>query len=352
MNTTYCNPYIGHPSQLLRINDYMATDGFAHGIRATDIQNGPLNLTVCADKGMDFPYLSYKGVNMGYIAPCGLVKSSYYDDKGIGFLRGFFAGFLTTCGLTHMGAACEADGKHYGMHGRVNNIPAEEYSAKLVEDDDGSRSVISGQMRQGVLFGENLTMHREVTIDCGEKSFAFTDKVTNRGFKREQHMILYHFNMGYPLLDESAELLIPHSHVEARDPHAQTGFAEKLMIPKPIHGYQEMCYFYKLCKDSDGQTFAGIYNHNLGFGVSLEFDGNLLDHFTQWKMVGEGEYALGLEPGNATPLGAAKERELGHVKFLEPWESRTYRFTIRILEGDGDLRKMRDRAERLRAKGE
>ena len=62
MNTTYRNPYIGHPSQLLRINDYMAADGFAHGIRATDIQNGPLNLTVCADKSMDFPYLSYKGV--------------------------------------------------------------------------------------------------------------------------------------------------------------------------------------------------------------------------------------------------------------------------------------------------
>jgi hypothetical protein len=205
-------------------------------------------------------------------------------------------------------------------------------------------------MRQGVLFGENLTMHREVTVGCGEKAFAFADTITNRGFRREQHMMLYHFNMGYPLLDESAELLIPYSHAEARDPHAQSGFDVKHEIPEPIPGYQEMCYFYKLCKDSDGQTFAGIFNHNLGFGVSLEYDGNLLDHFTQWKMVGEGEYALGLEPGNATPLGVARERELGHVKFLEPWESRTYRFTVRILDGSRDLCEMRERMSQLQAK--
>ena len=341
MNTTYRNPYIGHPSQLLRINDYVSVDGSASGMRATDIQSGPLNLTVCADKGMDFPYLSYKGVNMGYIAPCGLVESSRYDDKGRGFLWGFFAGFLTTCGLTHMGAACDEDGIHYGMHGRINNIPAEEYSARLLEDETGCRSVISGNMRQGVLFGENLTMRREVTVGCGEKGFSFTDHVTNRGFRREQHMILYHFNMGYPLLDESAELIIPYSHAEARDPHAQTGFEQKLEIPKPIKDYQEMCYFYRLCKDEQGRTFTGIYNHNLELGVVLEFDGELLDHFTQWKMVGEGEYALGFEPGNATPLGVAEERKLGHVKYLEPWETRSYRFDIRIIEGEEDLRDLK-----------
>lgn len=89
MDTTYRNPYIGHPSQLLRINDYVMVSGFAHGIRATDIHNGPLSLTVCADKGMDFPYLSYKGMNIGYISPSGLVGSTYYDGEGKGFLQGF-----------------------------------------------------------------------------------------------------------------------------------------------------------------------------------------------------------------------------------------------------------------------
>jgi len=338
---TFRNPYIGHASQLLRINDYTSVGGFADGARSTDIQNGPLSLTVSADRGMDFPYLSYKGMNMGYIAPCGLVGSSYYDDKGMGFLRGFTAGFLTTCGLTHFGAPSDVDGKHYGMHGRLSYIPAQEYSAVLEEDAAGSRAVATGRMRQGILFGENISMRRKIVCGCNEKSFTFTDTVTNDGFLKCQQMMLYHFNMGYPLLDESAELIIPFASVESRDAHAQTGFDEKLNIPKPIHGYAEMCYFYKLKHDAKNKTCVGIYNHNLDFGVAIHFDAALLDRFTQWKMVGEGEYALGLEPGNADPMGVAEELKKGHVKYLEPGESRAYEFRIHILDGKGDLKELR-----------
>lgn len=347
INATYRNPYIGHPSQLLRINDYVAVDGKAHGIRATDIHNGRLSLTVCADKGMDFPYLSYKGINMGYIAPCGLAGSSYYDDRDAGFLRVFFAGFLTTCGLTHTGTPCDIDGRHYGLHGRINNTPAEEYSAKLVEDDIGSRAVVSGLLRQGSLLGENLTLRREIIVGCDEKSFSFEDHIVNRSFQRERHMMLYHFNMGYPLLDESAELFVPYREVQARDAHSQAEIDRKLEIPAPISGTVDQCYFYRLCTDINGQTFAGIYNHNLDFGMLMEFDGNLLDHFVQWKMVCEGQYILGLEPGNATSQGVLKESELGHVKYLEPWESRTYRFNIRIFEGNNELSQIRERTKRL-----
>lgn len=347
MDTTYRNPYIGHPSQLLRINDYVMVSGFAHGIRATDIHNGPLSLTVCADKGMDFPYLSYKGMNIGYISPSGLVGSTYYDGEGKGFLQGFFAGFLTTCGLVNTGVAYDENGRHYGLHGRVNNIPAEEYAAKVVEENDRSYSVVSGKMREAVLYGEYMTLERQIVTECGKSEFSFVDHVVNRSFHSQQHMILYHFNFGYPLLDENVELLIPHISVKPQDGHSREKLDERLEFSKPTAGSRELSYFYKLCKDQNGQTFAGIYNHNLGFGVVLEFDGNVLDHFLQWKLMKEGEYVLGLEPANATTLGAVQERNLGHVKYLEPGETRDYRFTVRILEDCEDLNRMRKRVEDL-----
>ena len=337
MPATRRNPYIGHPAQLLRINDHIVTDGLAHGIRATDIQNGPLHLTVCADKGMDFPFLRYKGVNLGYIAPCGLVGSGYYNDRGDSFLRGFFAGFLTTCGLDHIGAPCDVDGRHYGLHGRENNLPAEQYAAQLMEDEHGSRYVGSGTMRQAVLFGENLTLERKVTLGYDEAFFSFTDTVTNRGFHQQPHRILYHFNIGYPLLDESAEILLPYRSVEARDAHSQTHFSTRLELSKPLPNQRETAYFYQLNKENDGQTCVGLYNHKLQLGLMIHYNAMLLNHFTQWKMLGEGEYVLGLEPGNAIPLGFQAEQALGHVKPLEPWESRTYRFKIQIVEGEAEL---------------
>lgn len=322
------NKYIGHPSQLIRLNDYRICGGMGDGVRAVDVANREIGLTVLADRGMDFPYFSYHGINMGYIAPCGIVSPQYYDSKGNGFLKGFNAGFLTTCGLTNMGATCDYEGVHYGMHGSVSYSQAEYFSAGLKSDT----AVISGEMRQGALFGDNLVMRREVECEYNQKGFSFTDTVTNEGFKRSRHMLLYHFNLGFPFLEEGVELLIPHHFVEARDDIAKSGFEEKAEIPPPIHGYKEMCYFYKLKLRNDNTAVVGAYNHRLGFGVSIEFDGGLLDSFTQWKMVGEGEYTIGFEPGNATPLGVAREEELGHVKYLEAGETRTYSFKINIFD--------------------
>ena len=347
MHTCSCNPYIGHPSQLLRVNDYFCADGFAKGMRATDLNNGPLAVTICADKGMDLPYVSYRGYNLGYITPSGLVAPAFYDDRGDGFLRGFFAGFLTTCGLTHMGAPCSEGGREYGMHGRINNTPAEQYGVSLDQGPDGMRAAASGLMRQGVLFGEHLTLRRQLILDSGKRSFSFTDTVSNHGFARQQHMILYHFNLGYPLLSEDAELILPSASAQPRDAQAQAGLAERLKITPPSPGYQEQCFFCRMRKDTAGRSFAGLYNHRLGFGVLIHYDAELLDHFTQWKLLGAGEYALGLEPGNATPLGVAAERALGHVKVLEPQQQRVYRFRIDIIEGSGELSAAKEAASRL-----
>lgn len=325
------SPYIGHPSQLLRVQDYRMIGGQADGVRATDISNGAIQLTVCADRCMDFPYLRYRGTNLGYLAPCGIVGPQYYDSMGTGFLRGFGAGFLTTCGLSHMGAPCEWQGQHWGMHGRVSYLPAERYAATV--EEQASEAVVEGTMRQGTLFGEHLTLTRRIRCGLDEKGFSFSDTVRNHGFHRQRHMILYHFNLGYPLLDKGAMLHIPADSAEPRNEHAQAGLPERLRVTGPVAGYREMCYFYRPEHDSRGRTRVGLYNHRLALGVGIEYDGALLDHFTQWKLLGEGEYVMGLEPGNATPLGVAEEEKLGHVKYLEPGQTVTYAFRIQVLDG-------------------
>ena len=52
----------------------------------------------------------------------------------------------------------------------------------------------------------------------------------------------------------------------------------------------------------------------------MTFDTNELDCFTQWKMLGDNEFVMGLEPGNAYPDGRDVMREKGMLKFLEAGE--------------------------------
>ena len=58
-------------------------------------------------------------------------------------------------------------------------------------------------------------------------------------------------------------------------------------------------------------------------GLEITFDADSLKFFTQWKMMGERDYVLGLEPGNCTPDGRNVLRENNTLKFLQLDQSAT-----------------------------
>ena len=64
-------------------------------------------------------------------------------------------------------------------------------------------------MREGELFGENLVLRRSIETVYGFKTVAIIDEIENQGFRDEPLMLLYHINIGYPLLDAGTELLAP-----------------------------------------------------------------------------------------------------------------------------------------------
>ena len=57
-----------------------------------------------------------------------------------------------------------------------------------------------------------------------------------------------------------------------------------------------------------------------------------LPRFTQWKMMGEQEYAMGLEPSNCLPDGQAAEKENGTLQILEPGEAIEFKVMISLCE--------------------
>jgi hypothetical protein len=91
----------------------------------------------------------------------------------------------------------------------VGGLPAR--LAGYGERWDGDECVLwaEGEVLQSAVFGEQLVLHRRIEAKVGESCFVLRDRVTNAGHTRASHMFLYHCNVGFPVVDEGAELLVP-----------------------------------------------------------------------------------------------------------------------------------------------
>lgn len=329
--------YVGNRDQLFKAKRIIMQEGKAGGVEMIDVQNrSGMHFDVNVSRGMDIPYLDFCGENIGFISPCGVVAPQYFDDKGLGFLKSFTAGFLTTCGLKSAGAPSEYKGKAYGLHGNISHTPAEEVTC-VVEEGDVPCIKITGKVRDAVIFGDKMLLEREIICYYKEKKFTIKDKVTNEGYQKTNHMILYHCNLGYPLLSPDSEIFIPAVKTVARNPHAEEGIGvwDKLQEADPA--YEEMCYYHDVKTGDNKEAAVAVYNPALALGVAIEFDKTTLDHLVEWKMMGAGDYVLGLEPGNSTIDGIEDAIENGSMKFLEPGETAEYHLSFKILTSKEEL---------------
>jgi len=326
--------YIGDYSQLFGIKEYMFTGGKAKGVKAFDIHNGAgLEFTVLADRCLDIGRLAFRGINCSYLSKTGIVSSEYYHGSNPSFFRNFYAGFLTTCGLRNVGNPCNDNGDFFELHGLMSNTPGEEVCASTVWDGDIPVMTISGQMREARFFGENLRLKRYISCPYGENRIFIHDCVENMGFRDELLMLLYHFNLGYPLLDEDTILFSSDRAVIPRDSEASKGSHSWQQMQSPTQGYAEQVFYHDLKTDVDGNTCVAIVNQRLELGIALHFNKKQLFNLTQWKQMGEGEYVLGIEPCNCYVGGRMDPRNKDIQEYLKPGESKNCNIEVEIVTG-------------------
>lgn len=320
------NKYIGHELQLYGVEETRLVGGRGDGMRFLTVRNGKgLELAVSLDRCGDISRLSFKGDNFGYFSPCGYVSPKYYDNKGTGFLKSFTAGFFTTCGLTAVGSPCIDGGEELPLHGTISNTPCESFM-HWTENDEIH---IKLSVRDAALFAHSLLLEREYICSLQNNTLILNDSIKNTGASETPFEILYHCNMGYPLLSENAAVIIPSFKVKPRNEHAAEGIENCLKMEKPQCGYEEKCYYHSMC----GKTAVSIFNPDINKGLSICYDASVLKYFTEWKMMGEHEYVLGLEPGNCLPDGRNAMRENGMLETLQTDERRNYSIKFEFTEG-------------------
>jgi galactose mutarotase-like enzyme len=321
--------YIGNLSQLGGCRHYTLNEGSARGMRATDINTGSgLRYTVLPDRAMDISLASYKGINLVYLTSNGETHPAFYEPEGVGWLRTFAAGLLTTCGLTYLGSPCEDEGEQLGLHGRISTSPARQF-ADLSEWDGGEYNIkVKGIIEEGFLFGNKLRLERAISSVLGESAIHVQDKITNFGSKPSPFTILYHMNFGYPLLSEDTELIIDPSETIPRDPDAVPGLNDFRRFIKPQPDYKEQVFYHKMKGNNAGDAEVTIRNQTDRTAVTIKFNIEQLPYITQWKMMGCGEYVLGIEPCNIPCKSRNVLRKENILPFLQPGESKIINLEI------------------------
>ena len=316
--------YIGNLSQIGGCRHYTLNDGWGQGMRATDINTGSgLQYTVLPDRGLDISLASYKGVNLVYLTCNGETHPAFYDQEGLGWLRTFAGGLLTTCGLTYFGPPCIDNGEQLGLHGRFSTIPVKQFADLSEWDGNDYHYRVRGIIEEGSLFGKKMRMEREISSVSGQNVIRLKDKITNFGNNPSPYTILYHINFGFPLLSEDAELVIDPLETVPRDADAVQGIMEFRNFIKPQSAYTEQVFFHKMKGKQNGESTVMLRNKKVGTAVSINFNTKQLPYVTQWKMMGCGEYVLGVEPCNVPCKSRKTLREENALPMLQPGESTT-----------------------------
>ena len=318
---------VGSLSQVARLDSFTVDDGPSRGTRRIRMVNGGgLDIEVLPDRAMDLGHVSYRGIPLAWISAVGMQSPHSYNDQGTEWLRSFGGGLLATCGLDTFGPPSEHAGVRYPMHGRVGAIAAHVSETRMTETE----LRVSGEVRQAKVFSENLVLNRLLTSPIGGKTLVIEDTVTNESAHPTPHMVLYHFNLGWPLLDESASLHIPSIKTTPRDEDAAAGLHSWQTIDAPQRGSREQVFAHEF---QDGPVSAGIENTALGIRVDIGFSSRQLPALYQWKMADHGHYVMGLEPANISQVdGFAQASERAQLPILEPGESAKYSLSLTVSE--------------------
>jgi hypothetical protein len=347
---------VGRLDQIAGVRLATLGDGVERGVRVLEFRTGSgFSFDVLVDRAFDIGRCEHNGRALGWQSAVGFSGPWFYEAEDFGFLRSFGGGLLTTCGLDHTLFATEDSAaqyhyppkqtESYGLHGRISNRPARLVGYGERWDGDACVLWAEGEVVQASALGETLLLRRRIESHVGASRITIRDEVINTGFHPTPHMLLYHVNVGFPVVDADAEIVFPALGATACGEYPVDGFTT---LQPPTPGYEEQVFEYDPLAESDGSVPIGIVNRARGFGMYEVFKRDQLPHPFIWRMLGEGNYAVALEPSTNRVAGRHDARARGELIHLAPGETRRYDLELGVLDGSAAIDQFAARVAALR----
>lgn len=337
---------ISNAHQVGGIELSVLTDGPGAGARIAWINTGAgLRYKVVLDRAMDIADAFFDRHSLSWLSYGGVTSPQPFSSKGADWLRTFAGGLVTTCGLSHVGGPEADEYGERGLHGPISNTPASLESVIQPDPQRGRMQMsITGIIRQTQVFGPSLELRRTISGVLGQAFLTIRDEVTNMGNLPAPHMLLYHINLGWPLVDEGCDLLWNGNVQLINEKRDRPIFNDKhpyhkAQAPMDTHrGSGESTAYADIEANDNGECICGVNNAALGLALSLRFQKNQLPWFTNWQHWAPGEYVTGMEPGTHPPIGQAKARRENTLIFLAPLETKCYDLRLDLYEKEKDIK--------------
>ena len=329
---------ISNTQQLGGIETSVLDNGAGRGTRIAWINTGSgLRFKVVIDRAMDIADAFYNQHSLAWLSHSGISTAQPLSDKGIEWLKTFGGGLVVTCGLSHVGGPEKDEFGERGIHGQISNTPAEIVSVIQPDPLTGNMEMsITGIIRESQALGNRMELRRTISATLGKSTIRIQDEVINRGNAEAPHMLLYHCNLGWPLVDEGSKILWNGSW-KSRDGNPDKLFKEGSdfhTCPAPLDDHSaagEEVAFIDIETDESGFCTCGLENPKIGLSLNLRFIKKQLPCLTNWLHFGKGEYVVGLEPGTNPPVGQSHARQQNELILLAPGETRKYELEIQVL---------------------
>ena len=331
-----------------KVNNYAQIGGIETSVLDNDLGRGTriawvntgagLRYKVIIDRGLDIVDAFYNQYGLAWLSHAGVTARRPDANRGLEWLYSFAGGLLTTCGLTHVGGPETDEFGERGLHGRISNLPGRVESIVQPELAAGKLQMsITAVVKQSRVFGPNLELRRTISSALGEPTVRIHDVVSNLGNTPAPHMILYHCNYGWPLVDEGTEIVCKGKWASRGMDMDNAVFNSRRNFrkcSKPLESHRgggEGCAFIDVDADKKGICTAGLYNRGLGLALVLKYKKRQLPWLSNWQHWGPGEYVTALEPGTNPPIGQSQAREQKKLIHIAPGKSKTYDLEMTIL---------------------
>ncbi|BDU40062.1 DUF4432 family protein [Vibrio nigripulchritudo] len=311
-------------------------DGRERGVRVVEMRSGSgLEIEVIVDGNGDLGRLTYQGKTLSWHTPQGLCspwQMNPESSNGQGFLQGV-GGLLNTCGLDHIRQPdtetrfnVDSD-KHYNavypLHGGGAFQPAILRGYGVVEDVDVPYVYCETEFTQTIPLVTTLKLQRRIEMEIGRNKITLSDKVINVGRHASSHMMLYHFNLGLPLI-------APGSHIDI--PNRQLIWQSFEHNPLAAYSPPEPNSLDKLSifKNMGHKAKAAVISPELGLFLSIDYDSVELPYCQVLRMDAPGHYGVGIEPCTTGYRNRKEAFDKGEMAILERGESRTYSISLTL----------------------
>lgn len=287
---------------------------------------GGWRVELLRDRGFDIGLAWHRGVPVAWRSPV-----AHDPGPGHTWEGRFLGGLLSTCGTENIGPA------HDGLpvHGSHHHTSATDVSADVRWTDGRAWVHATARIESTDLAGRRIVVDREITVR--DDTITVEDRVSNAGHRAQNVALLYHVNLGYPLI-------APGTEIETDAAATVVGRPENPPVTDPwaipALDADSAASVFELTSAGEA-SLSRVRVRNLHAAVvEVEWSPETLPRLNEWMWPRHGVNVLAIEPSNAPLFGPDRDGPLAGSPILEPGGSIRTRVAITSETGvrpaDGD----------------